>query len=289
MKSFREYTAMRLNEAGYARVRRMLWGDVPSIHSVAILTAQNPQGQELSPKKNKELNDQLWDDLKVGNYGPIKVKGQYGLPEDSFMIPNMLRDTVISLGQKYNQDSVIWGQKRQDKHGNPYFRFEFILSKTGEATSVRTVYLGGEDIQGREDFYTQIKSGKGERKPGLPKPTSKKFIIPFGDDPASTLIPGKKRGTVVRSPHRDPEIAATAVESFSIPFFDDLSAELIFFNEVTEPSYYSDKLPNDPYVKQLLDRIYLSEGKLAQKGKTPKFYWEYRGVIRESLRLLNYL
>ena len=39
-----------LNESGYARVRQMMMGLVPSIDTLGILTAQNPGG-EPAPRK----------------------------------------------------------------------------------------------------------------------------------------------------------------------------------------------------------------------------------------------
>ena len=40
-----------LNESGYARVRQMMMGLVPSIDTLGILTAQNPAGQAGDPEE----------------------------------------------------------------------------------------------------------------------------------------------------------------------------------------------------------------------------------------------
>ena len=255
----------------------MLWGDVPSIKSVGIITAFNPQSLPASKKENETKNNELKKELMRANYGPISAKGQHGLKEDTFLIPNISKEFLIDLGEKYDQESIIWGEKKIDKNENPYFEFQFILVASGATTSTRSVHLGGKEVQDRPDLYTMIKG--------------RKFVIPFFDDEMRHMVPGEKYGTVKLSPEEDPDVAARRVEleTFLIPFFDDLSEELIFWGLANEISYYSDKLPDDPYAKELIERVHLCESKLEEEGKIPRFYWEYRGVIRESLRYLESL
>ncbi len=76
------------NMAGFSHVRRMLLGDIDSIDKLAILTAANPQAQMLSNRENWQLMSSLEADLRQNNYGPIKVSGQYGHKEPSFIVPH---------------------------------------------------------------------------------------------------------------------------------------------------------------------------------------------------------
>lgn len=259
----------------------MLWGDVPRINSIGILTAQNPGGQAPMPdspiesgRENRDRNKNLENYLRSQNYGPIKVKGKFGNEEDSFLIPNISRKEMVDLGRWFDQESVIWGEKKFDPKGDPFFRFEYIPSETGLAASVRTVHVANQDVQGRDDFYTMV--------------GGKKFIIPFFDDPYANYVPGEKRGTIKLSPPAADVMKA--VETFFIPFFDEPDAELIPLDErVGEATYYSNKLANDPYVKQLIEQIRWAESKLEEPNKLPKYYWEKRGIIREALVQLNHL
>ena len=155
-----------LNESGYARVRQMMMGLVPSIGTLGILTAQNPGGQAGSSEDNRKANASLMADLMDANYGAIPIEGSYGGPEDSFLIPNITRDDITALGIKYNQEAVIWGRKTSEDVGEPYFTFEYI---EGDNTiQTRDVSMGGSDVQGKKDFYSSKKG--------------RKFYIPFFDD-----------------------------------------------------------------------------------------------------------
>ena len=155
-----------INESGYARVRQMMLGLVPTIDTVGILTAQNPGGQPGTPAENREANKSLMADLVGSNYGVIPIEGSYGGPENSFLVPNITREDAVGLGIKYGQEAVIWGQKASQEGVEPYFTFEYIA---GDKTiQTRDVSLGGTEIQDREDFYSSKKG--------------RKFYIPFFDD-----------------------------------------------------------------------------------------------------------
>jgi hypothetical protein len=270
-----------LIESGFARIRRMLWGDVPRINSVGFVTAQNPGGAAPAPgnsiesgRENKERNQNLEGYLRSQNYGPIKVKGKFGNEEDSFLVPNISRQEMVNLGRWFDQESVIWGEKKADPKGQPYFSFEYIPSESGVAASVRTVHIANQDVQGRDDYYTMV--------------NGKKFIIPFFDDPYSDMVPGSKYGTVQRK-EPDPASFYSKAETFFIPFFDDPGAEFIPLNEyVTEVTYYSSKL-SSARAQELIKQIRWAEAKLQEPDKLPKYYWEKRGMIREALIELNRL
>ena len=162
-----------LNESGYSRVRQMMMGLVPSIETLGILTAQNPGGQASDSRENKEANSRLLADLIAANYGVIPIEGSYGGPENSFLVPNMTRDDIVSLGKKYGQEAVIWGSKTVEEVGEPYFTFEYI---EGDNTiQTRDVSLGGSSVQDKEDFYSS-KRGR-------------KFYIPFFDDAYEGAMP----------------------------------------------------------------------------------------------------
>ena len=154
-----------LNEAGFARARQAMLGMIPNINTIAFLTAENPQGEKASPEFNREQNKKLESDLRSMNLGFRKIKGKFGSEENSYMVMNITRDEAVELGQMFQQEAVIWGNKveRGDQVG---FSFQYI---EGDNTiQTRDVSLSSGDIQSREDYYSQIKG--------------RKFIIPFFDD-----------------------------------------------------------------------------------------------------------
>ena len=151
------------------QILHTLMGKRENINTVGILTAENPKGQQASPEFNKEENEKLKQDLKSMNLGFRQIRGSFGSKENSFLIPNITRDEAVSLGRKYDQVSVIWGSKQEDR-----VVFEYIESADGETKQKRDVVLTGAEVQSREDFYSQEPKGS-EEKAG-------KFLVPFFDD-----------------------------------------------------------------------------------------------------------
>lgn len=158
-----------INETTYSRVVQILRGVVPSIRSVGILTAENPDGNQETPEFNKRANKELIDDLMKMHLGFHAIKGKYGVEENSFLVPNIRYDEVLELGRKYDQESVIFGEKTyMEKDGETYtgMVFRLILCETGEIDSERSVFINDNDL---DDFYSEVKG--------------RKFVIPFFDMP----------------------------------------------------------------------------------------------------------
>lgn len=271
-------------ESGYSRVRRILFGDVPNVKTIGIVTAHNPNGQQPvagndieSSRENSRLNSSLEEYLRTRNYGPIRVKGHFGIKEDSFLIPNIGKEELIKIGQWFEQMAVIWGEKEIDHNGNPYLRFEYIDVESQRTQSVRTVHLGGGDVQDRKDYYTMI--------------NGKKFIIPFFDDPLSKKIPSSKYGSTTDIPSSDDvdsfHLGLKKAESFEIPFFDCPTTEILFDDKVNEITYFSDRLPKNEEIKKIIEDIKNHSEKVLEKDRIDNYYWHHRGIVRECLWRLN--
>jgi len=135
------------------------------IYTIGMMTAENPNAQKTSPQDNQAYNDNLEKKLRSMNLGYRKIRGRFGNYENSFLIPNISKKEIINLGRKFQQEAVIWGVRQEDK-----FVFEYIESASGQTTNVRDVVLYSDDVQSRDDYYSQ--SAKGPEK----------FVIPFFDD-----------------------------------------------------------------------------------------------------------
>lgn len=151
----------------FPSIIQSLVGSREGIYTLGIMTAENPNAQIASPEDNAKFNSQLEQELRNKILGYRKIRGKFKNEENSYLIPNVDRDEMIELGRKFNQESVIWGQK-YEQEGK--FVFEYIESATGTTTNKRDVVLIDQDIQSREDFYSQSKKGP------------EKFVIPFFDD-----------------------------------------------------------------------------------------------------------
>jgi hypothetical protein len=153
----------------------MLLGMVPQVDEVAILTAWNPNSEQLPRDENNQRNKELFRDLKTAGYGPVKIKGKFGNFERSFLVPNMSKSNVVELGQQYGQDAVIWGSKAEGEESDVKMIFQYL--ENGQVQDARDVVLVGthehgegevEDVQTKKDYYSE-KAGR-------------KFVIPFFDE-----------------------------------------------------------------------------------------------------------
>ena len=175
-------------EAKFSHIRQIMMGAVPSIAMVGILTAENPGAQPADRKTNKENMKALERDLRGMNYGFHKIQGKFGSDEDSLLVPNMTREDAVVLGIKYGQEAIIWGEKLTDDNNDPFFRFSYI--EGDDTVQNRDVSLSGQEVQSRDDYFSQSKG--------------RKFFIPFFDDAYESAK--FERGDGVRVTFRDEEI-----------------------------------------------------------------------------------
>ena len=75
----------QLRESGFSRVRQIMLGQVPSVDTVAILTAENPGGEKAPSSENKDLMKQFKKDLRDLEYGYTNIAGKFGSKENSLM------------------------------------------------------------------------------------------------------------------------------------------------------------------------------------------------------------
>lgn len=155
-----------LNESGFSRIRQIMLGRVPSIDSIGILTAENPEGKRLSPEENSALMKKMKIQLRDMQVGYTDLAGSFGGSEKSILIMNISRDDLTQLGLGLDQEVIIWGQKERDENNDPFYSFEYIEGTTTIQT--RAVSMSDASVQSREDFYSE-KSGR-------------KFWIPFFED-----------------------------------------------------------------------------------------------------------
>lgn len=176
LQRMRELSGIKeiLDESGFARINRILWGDVPSVNSVGIITAENPHGQPLSAEENNKRTESLLSTIRSSSFGYIKIKGKdvkNNRIEDSFIVPNMNKSWIIWLGKKYEQEAVIYGE-RKDKNT---FLFEYIEDeKTTKKEEVNLTKLSGDEI-----YYSYLP--KTSKKDGNKVRYERSFVIPFID------------------------------------------------------------------------------------------------------------
>jgi len=156
----------------YDRVVKALKGARGSINSIGIMTAQNPNGVKAPEEENKKINEEFVKDLRDKGYGYYHIGGRFeGVDEDSFVINNIDKKTLLSFAVKYNQASVIYGERISDDE----FLFYYLDSSSGESpTDPVSMVLThpNPEVTSRKDMYSSVNKGK----------AMKKFVIPFFED-----------------------------------------------------------------------------------------------------------
>jgi hypothetical protein len=151
-------------------------------YTVAMLSAENPPNPPPN-WNNQAMMQELQQDMENQGLKYYPIMGQYfGVAEDSYLVVNAPKASIVWLGKKYLQDSVIWGEKQramadEGAGANIYFRFLFIQCHPEEGpdaekytiTDEKDVILNDASIQGRQDMFSRI--------------GNEKFVIPFFTDP----------------------------------------------------------------------------------------------------------
>lgn len=122
-----------------------------NVRTFLIITAENPMGDKANNRINRVSNNSLVDYLKQGNYAWQPVRGKYGNTENSKIIFNISLDEAIRLGLKFQQESFIFGVKKNDK--TLYNLYVINKGKNGyDLVETQDKY---EKVIG-DDFYTAI-------------------------------------------------------------------------------------------------------------------------------------
>lgn len=171
-----------ITEAGFSRVAQTLRGIVPNVKTIAIITAENPQGNEYPSHINKKRNEELKKDIAGGNtgfgeylrsgfYGYRQIKGKYGNLENPFIINNISREEALRLGEKYDQETIIFGQVRKQDESNDVEMFFEMINATGVEKN--------QTVGTQKVFITLDKEGESEPRDFYSEVKGRKFIIPF--------------------------------------------------------------------------------------------------------------
>jgi hypothetical protein len=161
--------------------------------SWGMLTAHRSANNK---QQNKKLNKELESDLRGMGYGFFKVEGHWrecqnkevdykDCPEDqlvdateeSFFVPNIKKDEIEGLRKKYDQDSVIYGDKDNDAH---------LMYRNGS-----TENIGKFNVNKINQAYSRM---KGNRTFIFAKPGDKIIDLPK-EEPKKTDIFGKEIDT----------------------------------------------------------------------------------------------
>jgi hypothetical protein len=189
----------------FDRVTDKLKGVVPDIEGAGLLTAQNPlrwrrdslsrpASEEGEAAYNKRANHDLEEDLRSRGFAFWRVGGKFGGdPEESYLVKNINADDLEMLSRKYDQEAFIhvrfvnigrYPRQGEEAHGPvcadqyeahfTYYDVDYENPMGALPVETRTRVFCGEDVQAREDFYSEA--------------GGKKFSIPFFAEEEETLV-----------------------------------------------------------------------------------------------------
>jgi len=158
-----------VNEAKYSSVGNILRGGIrKNIKTIAILTGENPKGKTASKEYNKDANEELKGLLKSARLGYRPIKGSYGTPENSFIINNISLDDAINFGEKFRQDTIVYGEVNGIDGDEVSMDFKMVGTDPDKPDEYRQVIADNEVFIGRneaKDFFSEV--------------GGRKFVIPF--------------------------------------------------------------------------------------------------------------
>jgi len=150
---------------GFSRIMQMMNAQIPSVHTLGIMSVDNPQGEPATAEANNKAREDFKKQLKRSLYGYVQQSGQFGgSKEKSTMIMNITKKDLEAYGKQYDQQSVIFATIDPVKKE---IKFEYIENGTTLATQTCVVGLKNNT----PDMFSEYKG--------------RKFLIPFFDGPDS--------------------------------------------------------------------------------------------------------
>ena len=138
-------------------VKHILYGIHEYAKTFGIITAENPMGKKLSHKENMQRNRKFYELLKRGRYQYLKIQGKYGNKEDPVLIINIPEKELLYYGDKYEQESVIYGEVLDYRE----VRFEYWEREAPNSPLIKKDEIDKIDILNNpDDFYSWTRGWK---------------------------------------------------------------------------------------------------------------------------------
>lgn len=146
----------------------------PKIKTLGILSASNNAGLTLSASENDRRDEALRLDL--AGYRLLQVRGDFGCVDkpflslvNPFVVANIARETVVTLGAKYHQFHTIYGEKEGE----------------GEDLAVRFELVEADweaHILAVRRLFAQADRQRRHLEAGFPGDRGPFFVVPNVDD-----------------------------------------------------------------------------------------------------------
>ena len=135
------------------KAQQAIQGTNRRVRTMAIISAENPMGNVMDDEYNERSMEELVRQLTIGHYRYFRVKGNYDGFENSLMVYNISLEDTLYLCYKYNQESVIFVDMRND--GDISYQY---WQGDNDHSQLRLQREEHEIVDATEDdnYYTQI-------------------------------------------------------------------------------------------------------------------------------------
>lgn len=135
-------------------------GGYNGIHTIVVLTAENPDSEQATNKFNKKARRSLLSDIKNGGYTYVPAIGKFGNTERPYAVFNMSVNTAMILCGKYQQTSFVYSKLEEDGtiHSEYYEKIDTTLPFNKEKNNYvkKDECDTWEDMSDAEDYFTII-------------------------------------------------------------------------------------------------------------------------------------
>ena len=131
---------------------RIILGEVDTVSTIGIMTAENPNGRKYVKTSNEKKNEDFLEYLNKKGYQPVQIKGKFlGKQENAYLIINISKQELIELGKRYGQDVVIFGENLGKRRG-----MEFYYIRNGRSVGKGRLKIDQPENQWEKNSYLSI-------------------------------------------------------------------------------------------------------------------------------------
>jgi hypothetical protein len=164
--------------------------------TIVIMTPENPLGKKASDDENDSRRASFEAEMQKLGQKVIPIIGKYGAEENSYILPGMSRDDAVKYGSDFDQDSVIYGERKQLDQGDAIEYQMIYTSKGSDAdpeAGTRYVAVSGAEADARDDLFSKY--------------NGEKFFIPFYESEYEGVYPWDLNKQPESEEAQEPEVS----------------------------------------------------------------------------------
>ena len=135
-------------------------GGYNGIHTIVVLTAENPDSKQATNQSNKKARQSLLSEIKNGGYAYVPAIGRFGNTECPYAVFNMSVNSAMLLCRKYQQTSFVYSELKDDGsiHSEYFEKLDTTLPFDKETNNYakKDECDTWDDMSDADDYFTVI-------------------------------------------------------------------------------------------------------------------------------------